>query len=154
MGTSDISPWTWDRVKVQSFGEFEQTDDQVVPLGSFTKITCDGVERSEIRPTGSASVWNTTTSEGTFIAGGVYEISIALTITATANNTSVTLRLQNTAVPADFLDVELFIERSATPLTYQDTFNLISEGSSFEIQLNPEAQVTVNNVRIFEERKY
>lgn len=150
----DISPWTWDRVKVQSFGEFEQTDDQVIASGGFTKITCDGAERSEIRPVGSVSVWDTTTSEGDFIAGGVYEISIALTITATVNNTSVTVRLQNTAVPADFLDVELFIERSATPLTYQDTFKLVSEGSSFEIKLNPESQVTVNNVRIFEERKY
>jgi hypothetical protein len=158
MGTLSFDTPTTDTLlaqeNIRSWGEYEQTDDQVVASGSFQKITCDGGEKDETQPAGSVSVWNTTTSQGTFISGGIYEISIAITMTATVNNTSVTLRLINTADPLDFLDVELFIERTGVPLTYPDTFKLISSGSTFEIELKPEAQVTVNNVRIFEERKY
>jgi hypothetical protein len=158
MGTLSHDTATIDRFhtqeSVRAWGEHDQQDDQVVTAGSFQKITCDGGEGSTLLPSGATGVWNTTTSAGTFISGGVYDFTIALTMTASANNTSVTMRLINTVDPLDFLEYELFVERSSVAKTYNGVFELISTGSAFEIELNPEAQVTVNRVRIFESRKY
>jgi hypothetical protein len=139
--------------ELRSWAEYLQTDDQVLTPGSFVYVTCDGGERSVITPSGAVPIWNTTTSQGTFIADGSYFVSLSVTFTTAVNNNSVTLRLVNVNDANDYLDEEITIDRTGVEVTYTASFNLISTGSVFKMQANPVSAATVKKTRIFPERK-
>ena len=99
-------------------------------------------------------MWNTTTSQGTFLADGAYHFSVSITFTTASNNNSVTIRLVNVSDANDFLDAEFTLDRTGTEVTYDAIFDLISTGSVFKLQCNPSSTATIKEIRIFAKREY
>jgi hypothetical protein len=140
--------------ELRSWGEYLQTDDQVLTATTLNDVTCDGGERSVTSPSGATAVWNTGTSQGTFVANGAYHFSVSITFTTASNNNSVTIRLVNVSDANDFLDTEVTLDRTGTEVTYDAVFDLISTGSVVKIQCNPSSTATIKETRIFTKREY
>lgn len=138
---------------IRSWGEYKQTDPQAITAGVTLPLTCDGGEIDEIKPSGAVPIWNTSTNQGTFIAGGAYSVDIAVTATPASNNTIFILRIVNAVDPLDFLEEVLELPRSGVSDTVSASFGFISTGSVFELEADADSNVTVDSVRIFPKRE-
>lgn len=114
--------------ELQVWSEYQQTDAQVLAAGVSTKITCDGVEYSNLLPSGGTVIWNTSTNEGALVSGAFYFLEFVITATATTNNTNLTLAIVDPASPSTIYYAQDFdFARSGSEELHPYVFTFFSQ---------------------------